>query len=697
MSTGTEGSRQLGEVFPLDRHAGLSIERLQGLGLRATNAIRSAGIRTVEDLAGWTKQALTDIGTMPSEGPLRLIAALERLTGVTSGAASDVGLPAPPWEALDGPELNLAPTDGPGQPDSEAGEGEDIASLIKLAAAWWFARGQARTLGDIFAAGMDAADMPDEVADAVAALREIDISDLAPRAVERLDPLFPLLEALDAIDERGRRTLIARLPHHPDPPTLEALGEDFGLTRERVRQLEKKALNSLRGRAQEDPRLGDLIAAAADSVGPGVPLSRAVDPIARVAPSLGHRADANDLGVLLLTISGAYTRRGNWLLNETGAKWLQDVAPPGDEESVAREEFEAEAGAVGFAPEHVRDLWAELGLEVLGEALIPRSAGIVHRVRVVLGHAGEPLDLDELVGRMGVSRSPGSVRNALALSNRITRVDRALFALPEWGLDEYSSILDAIVKELDRAGRPLAVEELSDSIAARFSVSRDSVKAYAMSDAFGRTPEGLIRLRHPDEQIPDQDHRSLETFLGCVLRGSRWSYRLSVDGKVLKGFSPTVPHAFAAHLGARPMETIALATDEGHEISVVRSALSANVGRLRAVCVERGLTPGDVLFVTAASGGGGPVTVHHVRDEEIDAVRGTLAEVLLLLGQSADAELPAPAGALALPEDSSTAAVATRLRNRGEDRLADIVAASAGDSGDDGPDAIDEVARLLGL
>lgn len=698
VSTGTDGSRKFGEVFPLDRHADLSIERLQGLGVRVTNAIRSAGIRTVEDLASWTRQALSDVGAMPSDGPLRLMTALERLTGVDASTDSEVKLPVPPWEAEDGPGLDLTLPGEPARPGSQADAGDDTASLIKLAAAWWFARGRARTLGDIFATGMDDGGMPDEVADAIAALREVDISDLAPRAVERLDPLFPLLDALDAVEERSHRTLIVRLPHHPDPPTLEALGEEFGLTRERVRQLEKKALDTLRGRAQDDPRLGDLVAAAADSVGPGVPLSGAVDAVAHIAPSLRHREDANDLAVLLLSISGAYTRHGNWLFNETGANWLRETRTHQEEEEfVTREFFEADASAVGFAPEHMTDLRTELGLEVLKDALIPRSAGIVQRARVVLTHAGHPLGPDEIFERLGVDRSPVSVRNALTGSDRIARVDRALFGLPGWGRDEYSSILDAITTELERHGRPMSVAELSDSIAERFSVSRGSVKIYAMSDAFARTPDGLIRLRYPDEEIQDEEHRALETFPGCRLRGSRWSHCFSVDEKMLRGFSPSVPHAFAAHLGAEPMQTIALDTDEGHEISVVRSATSANVGRLRAICVERGLTPGDVLFVTAASGGGGPVTVHHVRDEEIDAVRGTLSEVSLLLGQAADAGLPALAEALALPEDSSVAAVATRLRNRGEDRLADIVARSAEDAGDDGPDAIDDVARLLGL
>ena len=52
-------------------------------------------------------------------------------------------------------------------------------------------------------------------------------------------------KALDALPERARRILQLRFGFEGDPWTLEAIGAELGLTRERVRQLEGQALQRL--------------------------------------------------------------------------------------------------------------------------------------------------------------------------------------------------------------------------------------------------------------------------------------------------------------------------------------------------------------------------------------------------------------------------------------------------------------------
>ncbi len=56
-----------------------------------------------------------------------------------------------------------------------------------------------------------------------------------------------LAEALEALDERERRILEMRFGlNDEDEHTLEQVGQVFNLSRERVRQIEKKALQRLR-------------------------------------------------------------------------------------------------------------------------------------------------------------------------------------------------------------------------------------------------------------------------------------------------------------------------------------------------------------------------------------------------------------------------------------------------------------------
>jgi RNA polymerase primary sigma factor len=59
-----------------------------------------------------------------------------------------------------------------------------------------------------------------------------------------------LLEALEALEPRMRHVLLRRFGLDGEPPqTLEDLGADLGITRERVRQIESRALRQLRNLA----------------------------------------------------------------------------------------------------------------------------------------------------------------------------------------------------------------------------------------------------------------------------------------------------------------------------------------------------------------------------------------------------------------------------------------------------------------
>lgn len=64
-----------------------------------------------------------------------------------------------------------------------------------------------------------------------------------------------VIDTLDVLDERSRRIL--RMRHglgEAGPMTLEQIGVHFGVTRERVRQLQSKALSRLRAELAERPQ-----------------------------------------------------------------------------------------------------------------------------------------------------------------------------------------------------------------------------------------------------------------------------------------------------------------------------------------------------------------------------------------------------------------------------------------------------------
>ena len=78
-------------------------------------------------------------------------------------------------------------------------------------------------------------------------------------AVKRSDARFRLAEALAALPERERTVLSGRTGLDGHPQSLTTIGKSLGVSRERARQLEVKALKELRER-QGELRLEGLVA-----------------------------------------------------------------------------------------------------------------------------------------------------------------------------------------------------------------------------------------------------------------------------------------------------------------------------------------------------------------------------------------------------------------------------------------------------
>jgi len=69
-------------------------------------------------------------------------------------------------------------------------------------------------------------------------------------AQERSEQLH---EALSELDPRERDVLLRYYGFDGQPPeTLQAIGEDWGITRERVRQLRERALGKIRGSSHSE-------------------------------------------------------------------------------------------------------------------------------------------------------------------------------------------------------------------------------------------------------------------------------------------------------------------------------------------------------------------------------------------------------------------------------------------------------------
>lgn len=66
-----------------------------------------------------------------------------------------------------------------------------------------------------------------------------------PSAAISLGLIGNLLKTLNEIEERDRKILLGRMGFNESPRTLEDLGNDYGITRERIRQIEKRSLERI--------------------------------------------------------------------------------------------------------------------------------------------------------------------------------------------------------------------------------------------------------------------------------------------------------------------------------------------------------------------------------------------------------------------------------------------------------------------
>ena len=64
---------------------------------------------------------------------------------------------------------------------------------------------------------------------------------------KRESSFSPWAPALGKLDPRSRRIIEARWLKETDPATLQELADEYGVSAERIRQIESKALKQMRG------------------------------------------------------------------------------------------------------------------------------------------------------------------------------------------------------------------------------------------------------------------------------------------------------------------------------------------------------------------------------------------------------------------------------------------------------------------
>lgn len=327
--------------------------------------------------------------------------------------------------------------------------------------------------------------------------------------------IFKLLRHLD---ERNRRVVTLRFGLEDGVTrSLEQIGVELGVTRERIRQLEAKALASIRSRYQR---------ATIERIGAEWGFNSESSPLVvgqHIRAALVNEPEEfrfPDAWMRLLNKTFSHSAMFSDLAAEIAQakRQMRDLMRANDGISVTRTEFVAERVRQGDSDMHAAALW---------EALAESEASICWRSEVavsttyralagfVLRQAGVPLHWEEMRRRAEqlnakADFNPSTFYNAIGASSFFVYRGPGTYGLTEWGLGRKRFQKDVLVEWFRRfGGNAGAAEIVSGLMGTEDEIGVASVSLHLMDQPlFYEDLDGNYGLR---EWLPPPSEQRLDT------------------------------------------------------------------------------------------------------------------------------------------------------------------------------------------
>ena len=507
-----------------------------------------------------------------------------------------------------------------------------------------------------------------------------------------LNELSVAVEALlEGFDDRGLRIIRDRILGLRPTTTLEEFGREFGLTRERVRQIEVGLREKL-NRRLAFPKLA-CIKRAADSFATQIGLacpSRYIDELVTLTRATSC---SSDLLPILLWQGGPYAPAENWLirhpLHET-RELLESLLPPiGTSESQI--DVQTRLIEQGLDPQFCVEILNYFECRTFDNGMVVRWRGsLADKAFLLLANHAKPMTREEISSQIPEEHSIRTLGNYLFSDARFARVNLTDFALAAWGTPEYKGIVPEITQEIGRRGGEATLAELRGSLVSKFGVSDRSIVSYLNSPFFTRTLGGGFRVRREDETLAIQSKPELAR--SCFLVDRRWTYRLQVDSELIRGSGRNVSTAFAAGISLAPGEVKLYASPHG-DFRISWLGSQPSVGSIRMAIEEYGLAVGDWLYLRPDAD---HITFYPLRLNQIEAAE---REERLFIQCCPHCEVeessrkPLIAKAIGLRESDGWTAIGRRFLERRENALHDLVPELHDEPNEE---SIDELFAFLG-
>ena len=499
----------------------------------------------------------------------------------------------------------------------------------------------------------------------ILSLRPEDIEDATNL---RADIAVKLAETFASFDGR-QLSILARRMFADDPVTLDHLGTELGVSRERIRQIESKVRGHLLGLIGQEGLLADIAASVRQCIRQVMPLEELLEHF----PALGQKVEGVDQPAwrVLDRIDDGYEIEDGWCLAPSRATarantqaQLQELA---DQYGVVR--LDAITLVETTDPQRrteVTAAWlASCGYIVDGDFVFSRTSSVGDYAAAVLSVGGAPLTSQEIIDRFAYERTPGSLRNAMSIDERFERVDRDRWALTEWGMDAYAGIRSKIREQIAHNGGRVKLDDLIEFITSRYSVSASSVVAYASAAPF-ESRDGIVQVADAGRGVSKTPERTRRLFR----RSDAWAYRVRITTDHLRGSGSVAPVAIASILDLQYGDSRQLENPLGAQ-TVAWTGNQPQFGTIR-----RFLMDGDIQADTEAFlviGDDGTFAFEPARELTGDPLQDALA----LVGANGTADEAVACAALAvaanLPDTTPVTSIIGAYRERGDGDIADLM------------------------
>lgn len=475
-------------------------------------------------------------------------------------------------------------------------------------------------------------------------------------------------DGLVTLGHRAVQILAKRL-FADDPTTLDQLGIELGVTRERVRQLEAKARAAMFSLLTEGGDLEKVATSARELIGTVRPLSD----LLIIMPALMRTVElaGQPAWRVIDRLDDAYEIEDGWCVaptlqaaQEVTHTQLQEradrygVVTVGDLDLVQSSDPDA-------LPDVTKQWLTACGYIIDGELVLTRTRSVGDYAAAVLSISGTPLTSQEIIDRFAFERHAGTLRNAMSLDERFERVDRDRWALTEWGMDAYAGIRTKIREQVAQSGGRVKLNELIEFITGRYSVSASSVAAYASAPPF-EMRDGIVQLAGANRNIRKTPERTRRLFR-CA---QGWAYRVRISVDHLRGSGSVAPIAVASILGLQYGETRQLSTTLGPQ-AIAWTGSQPQFGTIRRFLMACDVEAGTDAFLVI--GDDGSFAFEPARELKGDP----LQDALSLAGASATTDAQEACGLLAaavgLSQTTPVTSIIAAYRERGDSDIADLL------------------------